>query len=284
MGAITKIEWCHRTFNPWWGCTKVSPACDHCYAEAWAKRTGHAIWGKDSPRRFFGDKHWAEPLAWDKIAAAAGERHRVFCASMADVMEDRDELDKYRIRLWELIEATPNLDWLLLSKRPQNFRRMLPLWWVSMPRPNVWLMTTCESNEFRWRVESLLEVPAVVHGVSYEPAVGPLDLTEYLNFGTCGGGHRTRSTRVDWVIAGGESGAGARPTDPEWFRAMRDDCARANVAFLFKQWGEYHPITRTDGIHESPFGGHQLIRIGKKNAGRLLDGIEHNGFPVALAT
>lgn len=284
MGDKTKIEWCDKTFNPWWGCTKVSPACDHCYAESMAKRTGHGVWGKDSTRRFFGDAHWDEPLKWDRLALAAGVRYRVFCASMADVMEDRRDLDFSRARLFDLICNTPSLDWLLLTKRPQNFRKMLPVRWLSNPRPNVWLMTTAESNEFLWRVEALLEVPAAVHGVSYEPALGAIDLSAYMRVP---GVFRTLNGRVlanlDWVVAGGESGGGARGANPNWFRSVRDDCARTGTAFLFKQWGEFHPLTRTDGIHESPFGGHQLIRIGKNKAGRLLDGREYNGFPAAPA-
>jgi len=126
MAKNSSIEWTHHTFNPWWGCTKVSPACDHCYAETWAKRVGQAVWGKESPRRFFSDKHWTEPIRWNADAVADGERRRVFCASMADVFESRAELNPWRIRLWELIEATPMLDWLLLTKRPQNIGKMVP--------------------------------------------------------------------------------------------------------------------------------------------------------------
>src|SRR5258708_7584279 len=117
MGKNSHIEWTHHTFNPWWGCTKVSPACDNCYAEAWAKRVGNDVWGSKAPRRFFSDSHWKEPLKWQAQAAEEEERARVFCASMADVFEARPELDAPRARLWKLIESTPNLDWLLLTKR-----------------------------------------------------------------------------------------------------------------------------------------------------------------------
>src|SRR5687767_4989547 len=123
MGQKSKIEWTDSTFNPWWGCVEVSPACDHCYARTFAKRTGHSVWGKDAPRRIFGDTHWSEPLKWNRKAEAFGVRHKVFCASMADVMESGIHLDGQRERLWALIEASPWLDWLLLTKRPQNFRR-----------------------------------------------------------------------------------------------------------------------------------------------------------------
>src|SRR4051794_32502123 len=103
MGRNSSIEWTHHTFNPWWGCVKVSPACKHCYAEAWAKRTGFGLWGPRSDRRFFGDAHWREPLRWNAEAAADRTRRRVFCASMADVFEPRRELDAWRERLWKLI-------------------------------------------------------------------------------------------------------------------------------------------------------------------------------------
>src|SRR5437764_7892645 len=132
MAKNSHIEWTHHTFNPWWGCAKVSPACKHCYAELWAKRMGQRIWGGDAPRRFFGDAHWNEPLEWNDEAQDANERMRVFCASMADVFERRSELDQWRERLWLLIECTPWLDWLLLTKRPQNISAMVP-WDDSWP-------------------------------------------------------------------------------------------------------------------------------------------------------
>ena len=123
MGANSKIEWTTHTFNPWWGCTKVSEACKHCYAEAWAKRVGQNVWGPKPERRLLSDNHWRQPLKWNRDAANAAERPRVFCASMADVFEDRDELIEHRDRLFDLIEATPKLDWLVLTKRPQNVAR-----------------------------------------------------------------------------------------------------------------------------------------------------------------
>ena len=286
MAANSGIEWTHHTFNPWWGCVKVSPACDHCYAETWAKRMGLNVWGKDSERRFFGLKHWMEPAKWNRAAEAAGERQRVFCGSMCDVMEDRPELvlgnaDIYseRKRLYDLIEATPGLDWLLLTKRPQNFRRFLPAAWLENPRLNVWLMTTVESDDYLWRIDELVKVPAAVRGISYEPALGPLNIARYLQPHWTPQAGADKGPWLDWVIAGGESGPGARPANPEWFRSVRDQCADAGVAFLFKQWGEHYPITRTDGFHESPFGGHAMIRVGKKAAGRKLDGRVHDGYP-----
>lgn len=278
MGENTKIEWAHHTFNPWWGCVKVSPACDHCYAESFAKRTGNAVWGKDAPRRFFGEKHWTEPYKWNREAEASGERKRVFCASMADVMEDREDVAPHREMLFLLIEQTPWLDWLLLTKRPQNFIRFLPALWLCKPQPNVWLMTTLESAEYTWRVEALLNTPAAIRGLSMEPLLGPVYLQSL--------------AALDWVIVGGESGPGARPMHPEWARGLRDQCQVARVPFFFKQWGEWS-TTRNENSAYGEFHGPSawidsclckegtatLYRNGKKLSGRELDGREWNEAP-----
>lgn len=126
MSKDSKIEWTHHTFNPWWGCTKVSAGCKHCYAETWAKRLGKDFWGVKAARRELSPAYWRQPFAWNVAAAAAGVRARVFCASMADVFEDRRDLDERRARLWKVIDSTPNLDWLLLTKRPENVERLAP--------------------------------------------------------------------------------------------------------------------------------------------------------------
>jgi protein gp37 len=127
MGENSKIEWTHHTFNPWTGCTRVSPACDHCYAANIAKRNPAAFgsWEPGSPRKRTSPRNWHQPIIWNRKAAEAGERHRVFCASMADVFDNQVSED-WRVHLWALIEDTPQLDWLLLTKRPQNIQRMLP--------------------------------------------------------------------------------------------------------------------------------------------------------------
>ncbi len=151
----------------------MSTGCDNCYAAAFNKRIGRDDWGKDAPRRFFGEEHWAEPLKWNAEAAALGERHRVFCASMADVFEDRPDLVAERAKLWPLIEATPSLDWLLLTKRPAAQRRVLP-WAHREPWPNVWLGTTVENRDYLWRTDELRKVKAAVRFISYEPALGPI--------------------------------------------------------------------------------------------------------------
>src|SRR5262245_11351705 len=145
MGERTAISWCHHTFNPWWGCVEVSPACDRCYAREFANRVGQAAWGADAPSRFFKGQHWEAPIRWHRRADKRSERHRVFCASMADVLETRDdevgrEMDHARQRLWTTIARTPALDWLLLTKRPQNYRRLVPGEILALP--NVWPGTT----------------------------------------------------------------------------------------------------------------------------------------------
>ena len=221
MGADSKIEWTHHTFNPWWGCQRVSPGCENCYAEAFAKRTGHGVWGPTADRRFFGDKHWAEPLKWNREAAAAGDRRRVFCASMADVFEDRRDLDDQRARLWKLISATPALDWLLLTKRPQNVDRLLPA-----PRPgNVWLGVTAEDQKRAdERIPELLRATwAAVRFVSYEPAIEVVDFSAFRG--------------VDWLIIGGESGGGSRPFDPDWALRVIHQCEAIGAAPFVKQLG-----------------------------------------------
>lgn len=244
MGENTEISWCDHTFNPWLGCTKVSRACDFCYAEAYAKRIGKPeLW--QGERRRTSQVYWRQPIKWNRDAAAAGVRRRVFCASLADVFDNQTNVH-WRDELWTLISVTPRLDWLLLTKRPQNIRHMLPHGWDG-GWPNVWLGTTTENQEeFDRRYPYLAALPARVHFISYEPALGPLSLE--------------RAYPVpDWVICGGESGAHARPMDPNWARDVRDDCTAAGVAFHFKQWGGLRP----------------------KSGGRLLDGREWNEFPEA---
>jgi len=220
------IPWCDFTFNPWQGCQKVSPACDDCYAWKLDIRwKGGKHWGKDAPRLFFGESHWAQPHAWNRAAEKAGKRARVFCGSMCDVMEEREDLQAARASLYVLIENTPHLDWLLLTKRPQNFRRFLPLSWLSIPQLNVWLMTTIESPEYYWRWAELRKVPATIRGVSYEPALSPISLNDMSDQGWI----------PDWLICGDESGSKARLSQLEWYESLRDECERFGVAFHMKQ-------------------------------------------------
>lgn len=213
-------------------------ATHNCYAETFANRYGHDVWGKESARRFFGDKHWAEPLKWDRQAREAGERRRVFCASMADVFEDRRDLDEPRGRLWALIAATPWLDWLLLTKRPEMVNRLAPSAWADGFPRNVWVGTTAEDDVYaRIRIRHLAKVPAVVRFVSVEPMLGPVDLSPWLADGS-----------LSWTIVGAESGAGARPMDLSWVRDLRDQCQGAGVAFHVKQLS--NPLSRIHPIRD----------------------------------
>lgn len=268
MAKNSKIEWTNHTFNPWWGCVKVSPACKHCYAESWSKRVGQKVWGPKSERRFFADKHWGEPKKWNAIAANNGERVRVFCASMADVFEDRRDLDVWREKLWELIEETPALDWLLLTKRPENIKRLAP--WSEHWPSNVWLGTTVEDQKRAVeRLPILTSIPAAVRFISAEPLLGPLVLKEWL-------------PELDWVITGGESGPKARPSSPSWFVDLMNQCMAFDVAFHFKQWGDWAPgqgLSLAKLREQKAADGTIMIRVGKKVAGRILEGVVWDGLP-----
>lgn len=280
MAENSKIEWCDHTFNPWEGCVKVSPECDHCYAEARDNRLHNGSnWGKDALRLYHTDAYWKHPLRWDREARAAGEPARVFCGSLCDVGEDRRDLDDYRRRVQVLIRQTPWLRWLLLSKRPQNFNRLFT--WT-MDEPNVWAGTTVGVRASLWRVDALRENPAPIKFLSIEPLLedlGALDLTG-----------------IHWVIVGGESGRKARPMHPDWARSIRDQCVAAGVPFFFKQWGEWlpaegwyedHPVSLSlrvwaDGtgwVDDGSLEGDWMARIGKKAAGRLLDGRTWDELP-----
>ena len=268
MGENSKIEWTHHAFNPWWGCVKVSEGCQNCYAETFAKRTGHAIWGPaaTTQRRTFGDKHWAEPLKWNADALQAGERRRVFCSSMADVFEDHPQLLTERVRLWKLIDQTPALDWLLLTKRPENITEMVPCSWAADGYPlNVWIGTSVENQAAAdKRIPVLATIPAEVRFLSCEPLLGPVDLTPWMGereWTQVATGVRTRQgPLVDWVIVGGESGPRSRPMHPDWARSLRDQCQAAGVAYHFKQWG---------GVR-------------KHETGRILDGRTWDEYPQAV--
>lgn len=324
MAENTAIEWADHTFNPWTGCTKVSPACDLCYAESWAKRSGTVRWGHGEPRRRTTDANWRLPIKWNAQAQREGRRFRVFCASLADVFDNEVPV-QWRVDLFRLIASTPHLDWLLLTKRIGNALPMMrevaqQCGGGEQPMPNVWLgATVVNQAEADRDVPKLLAVPARVRFLSIEPMLGPITLPGF-NATTswcplCAkivpdslvrpheGEHGSAALpcasvydMLHWVIAGGESGPHARPAHPAWFAGLRDQCAAAGVPFLFKQWGEWGPAgdfepypgdaraqtarqfidTDRDGRQRR---GPIMIRFGKKAAGRLLDGVEHNGFP-----
>jgi protein gp37 len=250
MAENSGIEWTHHTFNPWIGCTKISAACDHCYAEAWDARGLQKLptrWGPHADRTR--TKTWGQPLAWQRRAKAAGVRYRVFCASLADVFDNHRSIQPdWRADLWALIRKCPDLDWLMLTKRPQNIAKMLPPGWGD-GYPNVWLGASTENREeMLRRGRALIEVPAVVHFWSAEPLVGDL-------------GEIPPEIMPSWVIVGGENHRDFRPVDPDWFRNIRNQCAAAGVPFLFKQW---------EG------DGQKTI----KAKGRMLDGVVHDGYPL----
>lgn len=298
MGTETKIEWCDKTFNPWVGCAKISPACDHCYAESWAKRSGMVQWGPGAWRKRTSAANWHLPLKWDREAEKNGTQPRVFCASLADVF-DNAVPQEWRRDLFNLILSTPHLTWILLTKRIGNVQAMLeatipqemrnfpahhPLSW---PWPHVWLgATICNQDEADRDIAKLLAVPAALHFVSIEPILGPVDVRKYLSRSNMPGlnmmpGFRDSMPGVDWVISGGESGPHARPAHPDWFRSLRDQCAVAGVPYLHKQNGEWVSASEVSGPgrHYTFPDGATVRRVGKKLAGRALDCVVHDGLP-----
>lgn len=358
MGENSGISWTDHTFNPWIGCTKVSPACKNCYAERDMDHRFHKVkWGDGGTRVVTSEKNWWNPNRWNSIAGKSGVRPRVFCASLADVFEDWDgqvqhssgvpmwlmnepnghakrwgaghvlddpnsglplKLSDVRKRLFELIDYTPHIDWLLLTKRPENIKKMWPTendgcngklaqaifggeGRLVRRRDNVWLGTSVESSQYLHRIDTLKSCGdlAAMLFISAEPVVGPMEtLGEHLD-------------GIDWVITGGESGPNARPAEPEWYRSIRDQCSSLNIPFHFKQWGEWIPYEHCgcppliESQHGDTYDTHQLPidlidhepidnwywpdglsdtvyrRVGKKTAGRMLDGVEHDAFPRA---
>ena len=336
MAKNSKIEWCDHTFNPWIGCTKVSPACDNCYAEGWDKRfTGGTRWGANKPRTRTSAENWKLPLRWNREAEKNGTRPRIFCASLADVF-DNEVPEQWRDDLFNLIRITPHLDWLLLTKRIGNAEKMinearsktLQVMCCEIPIPNLWLgATICNQEEADRDIPKLLRTSAVKRFISIEPMLGAIDLSSvkhtasYGYFGDCLQWYHKpydfddkEYHGVDWVIVGGETGKNARPMHPNWVRSLRDQCKEAGVPFFFKQWGEWIPRSNcyhtfangqscsdidpsctkwpkvirltesgTDGRQiENADGGDDAFmqRVGKNTAGRLLDGILHDQYPV----
>lgn len=321
MAENSAIEWCDHTFNPWEGCQKVGPGCDHCYAEARNARFGGGVainWGPGAPRRRTGAANWEPPRRWNAqhevFFARHGRRQRVFCASLADVF-DNAVPGEWRFDLWNTIERTPNLDWLLLTKRIGNAAQMLPQ--IPFPRgpwfDNVWIgVSICNQAEADRDIPKLLEVCAARRFLSMEPLLGPVQLDpaallpcknsaeivmdpETGSYDCCRACDYTGFSNewgIDWVIVGGESGPGARPVHPDWVRSLRDECQAAGVPFFFKQWGEWNPgtvheavsastsvrVEKSGAVHPWPpafdpaCGDWCMHKVGKKAAGRLLDG------------
>lgn len=312
MVANSKIEWCDHTLNWWYGCEAISPACAHCYAEAWAKRGGIDFSKRKLTReetrnmafRYQGDQKWRDEH---------GRRPRVFVNSLSD-WADNKAPQAWRDSLFRTIKVTPDVTYLLLTKRIGNAEKMLPADWGD-GYENVWLgSTVIDQEEAQRDVPKLLRTPARVHFLSIEPMLGPvrlrsLDRNDRVRLDALTGQHHAENipqdpdqarraglhdvayfkeqlARVDWVIAGGESGGAARPISPRWLRGLRDDCAAAGVSFFFKQWGEFCPPdqvvpgTKLTSTH-TYIDGCYVMRFGKKACGALLDGQEHKAFPEA---
>jgi protein gp37 len=255
MGTKTGIAWTDHTFNPWHGCTKVSPGCDHCYAERDAHRFG-PTWGHGEPRKFFGDEHWKEPPRWNRKAAKEQVRRRVFCASMADVF-DNEVAHEHRERLWHLVRQTPHLDWLLLTKRVGNVSTMLPADWGA-GYPNVWVgISVVNQAEVDRDIPKLLLLPAAIRFLSVEPMLGPVDLSAYMwALDPPPGAAYPTHKGPDWVIIGGESGPHARPMRLQWARDLVTQCDGASVACFVKQLGAH--LTEEDRAHIARVTGHAL--------------------------
>lgn len=281
MAMNSKIEWTNHTFNGWWGCVKVSAGCDNCYANTWANRMGHDVWGPHAERRILSQDHYRLPIRWNKLAREAGERHKVFCSSMADTFENRPDLIEPRQRIFDLIGETPYLDWLVLTKRPQNIKKLAPKDY-DYP-PNLWLGTSVENQDAAdKRVRYLLEHSrAKVRFLSCEPLLGPVDILKYLQPGPNG-------SKIDWVIIGGEAGGHSRPMNPLWAKSLIQQCQQAGTAVFCKQWGDYVPYERlgADGkqyrtipVFKANGDEISMARVGKKVAGRRILGREWSDFP-----
>lgn len=311
MGQFSNIEWCVHTCNLWWGCFEVHEGCDHCFARVFAKSKGKGTaWKGD---RFAVSSIWNNLRKWQDAAAKAGEIHRVFTGSMMDIFEKpRPAFDwqgnslgattgELRDRYFlEVIPATPNLMHLLLTKRPSNVLDMVPSGWLKDWPANVMTGASVVNQETaNTLVPQLLRAPGPWF-LSVEPLLGGIDLSQWLNpecshceahawtDNLCGSWHcasceSARPRLIDWVIVGGESGPGARPMSPRWARDLRDQCVAARVPLHFKQWGEWapsedHPLVK-ESLPWAPSDCHGVVRVGKKAAGRVLDGRTWDEFP-----
>lgn len=313
MGATTEIQWAHHTFNPWRGCTKVHAGCTNCYAEANYSVKMHGVkWGPNGTRVRLSDAGWKEPLKWNRAAEKAGDRRRVFCASLADVFEDWDgpildhegkrlkkafgngacdvTLDDLRSRLFELIDSTPWLDWLLLTKRPENVAKMWPIRqdvtyvpeagalndWQLNRRENVWLGTSIsdQPTAIEWldRLRHNRSLVPVLFA-SAEPLLGPIKFCECFVGDNCTPNNTCRNCGrpmlgggfVDLLIVGGESGPNARPCDVRWIRSLAKQCKAAEVPIFVKQLGSKAFIG--DLIHSEDEGN--ALELNDKKGGDI---------------
>lgn len=248
MADKSKIEWCDHTFNPWEGCQKVSPGCDNCYAEARDKWLhGGKHWGPRAKRRRTSMDNWAKPRRWSREATQMGIIPSVFCGSVCDVFDNAVH-DVWRNDLWANIFLSPNLLWLLLTKRPENIHARLPRDWdLDGHYPHVWLGTSVEDRARLHRIDTLRHIPAAGRFLSIEPLLedlGEIDLTG-----------------ISWVIIGGESGPGARPMHIAWARSVIGQCKAAGVPVFMKQMGAWRPLDH-DGQWPWPSSWMILTREG----------------------
>lgn len=252
MAKNSNIEWCDHTFNIVWGCVKVSPGCENCYAETLSRRWGNDVWGpaKTTRRRIFGDKHWGDLEKWNEMKDIPGVRgpgfnHLVFCGSMCDVFEDHPDTNEQRQYLFKMIEVLKNLDFQLLTKRPENIMKMVPDYWQDKFPENVWIGTSVEDQQRAdERIPALIRVPCRVKFLSCEPLLEAINITGSPDTSevwpwteAIAEGHG-----INWVIVGGESGPKKRPFNPDWARSIRDQCKAAGVPFFFKQMDKVQPI------------------------------------------
>lgn len=222
MGRASAIQWTKSTFNPWLGCTKVSPACDHCYAEGWSNRTGIVTWGKDAPRRRTSAATWRQVYQWNALASKSREFWPVFCGSLCDIGEDNPQLVPWREDLTALVSECRALTFQFLTKRPQNYRRLFPEFFFEA-NPHVWAGTTVESPAYLNRIDDLKECGAKICFLSVEPLLAPIPtLGEHLD-------------GIQWVIVGCESGPGARPMLESWALNIRHQTEQAGARFFMKQ-------------------------------------------------
>lgn len=272
----TGIEWCDVTWNPVTGCEKVSQGCKNCYAERVFDRMAQNPKAPMYHARKFTDvqvhpERLGDPLKWKKPK-------RVFVNSMSDLFHE-DVSDEFISEVFEAMKEASQHQFLILTKRPLRMKQFIG---NGQPLPNVGLGVSIEDQQTaNERILILVETPAAIKCVSYEPPIGPVDFRKVPGFNRVG-----QDLSNWWVIAGGESGPNARPPHPDWFRAVRDQCKAAGVPFFFKQWGEWAPNCLCDTKHahptiERPSPGSRgcMFRCGKKRAGRLLDGVEHSEFP-----
>lgn len=226
MGESSKIQWTDHTFNPWIGCTKIDALCQNCYAEKFSNRYGHAKWGEFGVRKKTSDANWKKPYQWNRKAEKEGVRYRVFCASLSDVFDDHNSISQeWRDVLFKMIRETPNLDWLLLTKRPDNFKRYLPVDWGMTGYNNVWLGCSIGDKKGRdERMDLLLNTPAYIHFISGEPFLNMYELPKH---------------GIDWIIFGGESGtlSKIRETNLSHVNTMIQQAKKFGIKVFFKQLG-----------------------------------------------